>query len=150
MSKIQKNKDPERWLLRNRNGVAPSAATSAMFKSERAGSAGPSTSGSLVHSTSQSLGPGGRRLKMVDNGGAGLFGDDDDDDDENGIRKRRVKRELGAEGDMDELDFEETFADDEEKMEPEDQEDEEAKEMEVRSFALSSDVTLLTCPFRSA
>ena len=129
MSRIQKNKDPERWLLRNRNGVAPSASTSAAFKSERAGSAAPSST-SLVHSASQSLGPGGRRLKMVDNGGAGLFGDDDDDE-EGGMRQRKIKRELGAEGDMDELDFEETFQDDEEKMEPEDQEDEEAKELEV-------------------
>ena len=44
-----------------------------------------------------------------------------------------MKRELGAEGDLDELDFEEDFADDEEKIEGE-AEDEEAKEAEVREF----------------
>ena len=43
-----------------------------------------------------------------------------------------MKRELGAEGDFDEIDFEEAFADDEEKMEPDDHDDEEAKELEVR------------------
>ncbi|OCH94079.1 hypothetical protein OBBRIDRAFT_789608 [Obba rivulosa] len=123
MSKIQKNKDPERWLLRRRNGQGPSEATLATIKAERSGSLGPSTG-------SQSLGPGGRRLKTVDSGMSGLFGDDDD---EEGIdHKRRTKRELGAEGDLDELDFEEDFADDEEKMEPDEQDDEEAKELEER------------------
>ncbi|EMD40710.1 hypothetical protein CERSUDRAFT_111293 [Gelatoporia subvermispora B] len=123
MSKIQKNKDPERWLLRRRNGQGPSEATLATIKAERAGSLGPGAG-------SQSLGPGGRRLKTVDSGMSGLFGDDDD---EEGVdRKRRVKRELGAEGDLDELDFEEAFADDEDRMEPDDREDEEAKELEER------------------
>lgn len=61
----------------------------------------------------------------------GLFGDDDDDDEEGGGRRKRAKREYGAEGDLDELDFEETFADDEEKPDVE-AEDEEEKEMEVR------------------
>lgn len=122
MTKIQKNKDPERWLLRRRNGQGPSEATAALFKSERAGSSGPITA-------STSLGPGGRRLKTVDSGSAGLFGDDDED----GVdRKRKMERELGAEGDLDELDFEETFQDDEEKMEPDDHDDEEAKELEER------------------
>lgn len=125
MTQIQKNKDPERWLLRKRNGQGPSEATAAMFKSEREGSI--TASGSLEHQSSQSLGPGGRRLRAVDTGG--LFGDDDDE--EGG--RRRVKRELGAEGDLDELDFEEDFADDEEKIEGE-AEDEEAKEAEVREF----------------
>ena len=68
----------------------------------------------------------------MDSGNAGLFGDDDDEGDS----KRRVKRELGAEGDLDELDFEETFADDEDKMEHDDKEDEEAKELEVRPAGL--------------
>ena len=122
MSQIEKNKDPERWLLRRRNGQGPSEATAAMFKSERAGSAAPGSSG-------QSYGPGGRRLRTVDNG-MSLFGDDDD---EEGVdRKRRMKRELGAEGDLDELDFEEDVQDDDEKIEP-DGEDEEAKELEVRA-----------------
>lgn len=124
MTQIQKNKDPERWLLRKRNGQGPSDATAAMFKSEREGSALP-PSGSLEHHSSQSLGPGGRRLRTVDTGG--LFGDDDEDEDGG---RRKVKRELGAEGDLDELDFEEDFADDEEKVEGE-ADDEEAKEAEV-------------------
>ncbi|KAI0921869.1 hypothetical protein AcW1_004272 [Taiwanofungus camphoratus] len=123
MSKLQRNKDPERWLLRNRNGQAPSDATTALFKSERSGSMGPSSS-------SQSLGPGGRRLRTVDTGMAGLFGDEDEDDGAD--RKRKMQRELGAEGDVDELDYEETFQDDEEKMEPDEREDEEAKELEER------------------
>ena len=55
----------------------------------------------------------------------------DDDDDDGSDRKRKFKRELGAEGFLDELDFEESFADDEEKMEVDDKEDEEAKELEV-------------------
>lgn len=67
----------------------------------------------------------------MDSGTGGLFGDDD----EEGVdSKRRVKRELGAEGFLDELDFEETFADDEDRMEHDDKEDEEAKELEVCSF----------------
>ena len=52
-------------------------------------------------------------------------------DDEDGDVKRKIKRENGAEGDLDELDFEEGFADDEEKAEP-DNDDEEEKELEVR------------------
>ncbi|CAL1700613.1 unnamed protein product [Somion occarium] len=128
MTQMQKNKDPERWLLRKRNGQGASDATAAMFKSEREGSAIP-PSGSLVYSASQSLGPGGRRLRTVDSGMAGLFGDEDDE--ESGDRKRKLSKELGAEGDLDELDFEDEFADDEEKVEGE-VEDEEAKEAEER------------------
>ncbi|THG95799.1 hypothetical protein EW026_g5906 [Hermanssonia centrifuga] len=128
MTQIQKNKDPERWLLRKRNGQGPSDATVAMFKSEREGSIVPSGS-SLVHSASQSLGPGGRRLRMVDSGIDGLFGDDDEEGVDN---KRRRKRQYGAEGDLDELDFEEGFADDEEKPDVEEADDEEAKELEER------------------
>ncbi|KAH8105815.1 hypothetical protein BXZ70DRAFT_1004124 [Cristinia sonorae] len=123
MSQRSKNKDPERWLMRNRNGQA--AETN--VKSE--GSILTVHQGaSLVHSSSQSLGPGGRRLRTVDSGGGGLFGDDDDED---GGRARQRQRELGADGDLDELDFEEDFADDEEKVEA-DGEDEEAKEAEER------------------
>ncbi|KAK7695811.1 hypothetical protein QCA50_000449 [Cerrena zonata] len=89
MTQIQKNKDPERWLLRKRNGQAPSDATAAMFKSEREGSVLP-PSGSLEHRSSQSLGPGGRKLRTVDTGG--LFGDDEDEDG----GRRKAKRELGC------------------------------------------------------
>ncbi|KAI0081800.1 Rap30/74 interaction domain-containing protein [Panus rudis PR-1116 ss-1] len=126
MSQRQKNKDPEMWLLRKRGQV--SEATKSMFKAEREGSVPLAASGSLVHSVSQSLGPGGRKLRAVDSGGD-LFGDDDDED--SGERKRKLKKELGAEGDVDELDFEEDFADDEEKVEGE-AEDEDAKEAEER------------------
>lgn len=96
---------------------------------------------SLVHSTSQSLGPGGRRLRTVDTGG--LFGDDDDDED-GGSGRRRRGRELGAEGDLDELDFEEDFADDEEKVEA-DGDDEEAKDVEVRILYRVMAFVSLTC-----
>lgn len=126
MTQRNKNKDPERWLMRNRNGQASSDMN---VKSE-GGMLSAAHGASLVHSSSQSLGPGGRRLRTVDNGGGGgLFGDDDDED--GGGRGRKRSRELGAEGDLDELDFEEDFADDEEKVEA-DGEDEEAKEVEVR------------------
>ncbi len=83
---------------------------------------------SLVHTSGQSLGPGGRRLKVVDNGMSGLFGDDEDGE---GSRRQR-EREYGEEGDLDEQEYEEEFADDDEKMEV-DNDDEEAKELEVRS-----------------
>ncbi|TCD66981.1 hypothetical protein EIP91_000661 [Steccherinum ochraceum] len=123
MSQRNKNKDAERWLLRNR---AQAASDSGNVKTE-GGMMSAHQGASLVHSTSQSLGPGGRRLRTTDHGGGrDLFGDDDE---EGGGRGR--SRELGAEGDLDELDFEEDFADDEEKIEP-DGEDEEAKEIEER------------------
>ncbi|TBU32744.1 hypothetical protein BD311DRAFT_774930 [Dichomitus squalens] len=113
MTKLQKRKDATQWALRQ--------------KTEQAAASG----SSLVHNASQSLGPGGKKLRTVDSGPGGLFGDGDDDD-EGGDSKRRVKRELGAEGFLDELDFEETFADDEDKMEHDDKEDEETKELEER------------------
>lgn len=96
-----------------------------MFKAE---SEGRDVSGnsSLVYSSGQSLGPGGRKLKTVDSGMDHLF-----EDDEDGDGARRRKRELGEEGDMDEQVYEADFADDEEKMEVDDN-DEEAKEIEVR------------------
>jgi transcription initiation factor TFIIF subunit alpha len=125
MAKHQKNKDPERWLLHNRNGKAPSAATSAIFKAESEGRV-ISGSSSLVHTAGQSLGPGGRKLKTVDSGMDGLFGEDDED----GNSKRKREKEYGGEGDLDEQVYEEDFADDEEKMDDEN-EDEETKELEV-------------------
>ncbi|KAH9938632.1 uncharacterized protein B0H18DRAFT_925141 [Fomitopsis serialis] len=126
MSNIKKNQDPERWLLRKRNGQGPSVETAALFKAEREGSGGPVPS--------SSLGPGGRRLKAVDDGMSGLFGDDEEEEGEGEGegRRRKMKRELGAEGDVDEMDFEETFEDDEQNMEPDDRDDEEAKELEER------------------
>ncbi|TFK91821.1 hypothetical protein K466DRAFT_582462 [Polyporus arcularius HHB13444] len=85
---------------------------------------------SLVHNAGQSRGPLGRKLRTVDSGPSDLFGDDDDD--EGGDSKRKIKRELGQEGFLDELDFEESFQDDEERMEADDNEDEETKELEER------------------
>lgn len=71
------------------------------------------------------MAPGGRKLKAVDSG-MDLFGDDEDDKD----AKRRREKEYGGEGDMDEMVYEEDFADDDEKVEAEG-EDDEAKEIEV-------------------
>lgn len=123
-TKSQK-RDPQLWL-QQRNGKGPSAATAAMFKAEAEGRA-LSGSSSLVHdSGGASLGPGGRRLKTVDSGMNNLFGDDDED----AGAKRRREREYGGDGDMDEQVYEEDFADDEEKMDMDDN-DEEAKEIEA-------------------
>ncbi|KAH9038849.1 Rap30/74 interaction domain-containing protein [Lactarius hengduanensis] len=117
MAMRQRNKDPERWLLQKRNGQGPSAATSALLKGE-------SPEGSIRGA--ESLGPGGRRLRTVVNGSAGLFGDEDEDGGSRG-------RDLGQDADFDEVPYHEDFADDEEKVLPEDhQEDELEKEMEER------------------
>ena len=86
---------------------------------------------SLVYEFGQSAGPGGRQLRAVNKGS--LFGDDDDDDESKSANRRR-ERELGGEGDADELDFEEDFADDDEKYPEDNQDDEEAKELEVGFF----------------
>ena len=121
---LTQKRDPQAWLATRNGGKGPSAATSAMFKAEAEGRA-ISIGSSLVHSSGQSLGPGGRKLKAVDSG-ANLF----DDEDEDGNVKRRRERGLGEEGDLDEQLYEEDFADDEEKAEVDDN-DEEAKELEV-------------------
>lgn len=99
-----------------------------MFKAESEGRAlaGSST---LVHSAGQSLAPGGRKLKAVDSGMSNLFGDGDEED---GGAKRRREKEYGGEGDLDEITYEEDFADDEEKVDLE-AEDEETKDIEVSS-----------------
>ncbi|TDL29872.1 hypothetical protein BD410DRAFT_893088 [Rickenella mellea] len=130
MAQMQKNKDPERWLLHKRNGQGPSAATSAIFKAEFEGRTVAGGS-SLVYASHQSLGPGGRRLKTVDSGMRGLF----DEDDEEGVdTKRKREKEFGGEGDMDEMEYESDFADDDDKMEPEGMNDDEAKELEACNF----------------
>lgn len=116
-------RDPQAWL-HQRNGKGPSAATMATFKAESEGRTVSGTS-SLVHDAGQSLGPGGRKLRAVDDG-MNLFGEDDEDL----AAQKRKAREYGKEGDMDEAVYEEDFADDEEKMDV-DNEDEEAKELEV-------------------
>jgi transcription initiation factor TFIIF subunit alpha len=121
---LTQKRDPQAWLATRNGGKGPSAATSAMFKAEAEGRT-ISIGSSLVHSSGQSLGPGGRKLKAVDSG-ANLF----DDEDEDGNGKKRRERGLGEEGDLDEQLYEEDFADDEEKAEVDDN-DEEAKELEV-------------------
>lgn len=96
-----------------------------------------------MHSSGQSLGPGGRKLKAVDSG-ANLF----DDEDEDGNGKKRRERDLGEEGDLDEQLYEEDFADDEEKAEVDDN-DEEAKELEVCSFFMTFEYLLIIPSLRS-
>ncbi|KNZ79806.1 Transcription initiation factor IIF subunit alpha [Termitomyces sp. J132] len=116
----QRQKRGEAWIASRKN---ISAQTAAMFKAEAEGR---TIEGGLVHSSGQSLGPGGRKLKTVDSGMNGLFDDDDDGD-----TKKRREKEMGEEGDLDEQVYEEDFADDEEPMEV-DRDDEEAKELEER------------------
>lgn len=118
MAKIQKNKDPERWLLHRRHGQGPSAATSAMFKADPDGHA----AAPLVHTASQSRAPGGRALRTVNRGAGGA-----EQDEEGNVRP---KREDDGEGHLDEQLFEEDVADDDE-HEAADMDDEEAKELEV-------------------
>ncbi|KAG9317293.1 hypothetical protein JVU11DRAFT_1490 [Chiua virens] len=123
MAKIQKNKDPERWLLHRRDGQKASEATSAMFKADPDA---PTVVGAapLVHSASQSRGPGGRALRTVNRGSQGAEQDEDGD-----IRPKR--EEDDGEGHLDEQLFDEEVADDDE-HEAADMDDEEAKELEER------------------
>ncbi|EPQ59255.1 hypothetical protein GLOTRDRAFT_119452 [Gloeophyllum trabeum ATCC 11539] len=129
MAKIQKNKDPGRWLPHNRTSGSAASGSGGGGGGTASVSmpyiqAGPS----LVYDAGTSLGPGGRRLRAVDSGmERGLFGDDDEEDS-----KRRRQREYGGEGDQDEMDYEEIFEDDEEKPNVDEAEDEEAKELEER------------------
>ncbi|KAK7061721.1 transcription initiation factor IIF subunit alpha, partial [Favolaschia claudopus] len=122
---MSQKRNPEQWLSK-RTGQNVSEETKAIFKAESEGRALAGSS-SLVHISGQSLGPGGRKLKAVDSGMNGLFGDDDDD----ASAKRRREKEYGEEGDMDEIVYEADFADDEEKVDL-DAEDEEMKDIEER------------------
>ncbi|KAI6119345.1 hypothetical protein EDD16DRAFT_1692660 [Pisolithus croceorrhizus] len=121
MARIQKNKDPERWLLHRRQGQGPSSATAAMFKADPDAVVGGAP---LVYNAAQSRGPGGRSLMSVNRGSRGL----DEDEDGDG---RRVKKEDDAEGHMDEQLFDDDVADDDE-HEAQDMDEEEAKELEER------------------
>ncbi|KIM53796.1 hypothetical protein SCLCIDRAFT_17828 [Scleroderma citrinum Foug A] len=121
MARIQKNKDPERWLLHRRNGQGPSAATTAMFKADPDSVV---AGAPLVYSATQSRGPGGRSLMSVNRGSRGL-----DEEDGEGA-SRRPKNDDG-EGHLDEQLFEDDVADDDE-HEAADMDDEEAKELEER------------------
>jgi transcription initiation factor TFIIF subunit alpha len=116
---IVQKRDPH-TLLASRAGRAPTNSAP-VLKTEAEGTP------SLVYSSGSSLGPGGRKLKAVDSGMSGLFDDDDEDPDS----RRRRQKEYGGEGDLDEQVYEEDFADDEERVE--DDHDEEAKELEVSS-----------------
>lgn len=120
MARIQKNKDPERWLLHRRSGQGPSAATAAMFKAEPNSMV---AGASLVYSAPQSRGPGGRSLMSVNRGSRGL-------DEEDGGGAGRPKKDDDGEGHLDEQLFEDDVADDDE-HEAADMDDEEAKELEV-------------------
>ena len=116
IARIAKNRDGSRWLSRN---IPISAAIKAEEAKEgilnRRSMAGASVSG-------------GRLLRTVDKG-QDLFGDDDDDEDS----KRRVKMG-GADGDFDEVEYEEDFADDEERLHQDGLNEDEEKEADVRCF----------------
>ncbi|KAF9009045.1 hypothetical protein BDQ17DRAFT_1349429 [Cyathus striatus] len=120
---LSQKRDPQTFLASRKGGM--SSATAAMFKADAEGRT-ISVGTSLVHNAGQSLGPGGRKLKTVDSGMDHLF-----DDDEDGNANRRREKEFGGEGDMDEQVYEEEFADDEEQMNV-DENDEEGKETEER------------------
>lgn len=119
MAKIQKNKDPERWLLHRRHGQGPSAATAAMFKADPDASG---VAGVAALGGNQSRAPGGRALRTVNRGSQGA-----EQDEEGNVRP---KREDAGEGHLDEQLFEEEVADDDEHEAP-DMDDEEARELEV-------------------
>lgn len=131
MAARQKNRNPGHWLAtRTGRGTGGSQdPNSPAVKVEENANPHIIQTTSLVYEYGQSTGPGGRELRAVNKGS--IFGDDDDD--ESKYANRRRERELGGEGDADELDFEEDFADDDEKY-PEDNQDEEAKELEVLSL----------------
>lgn len=122
---MSQKRDPHTWLSQ-RNGKGPSDATAAIFKAESEGRV-LSGSSSLVYDVRTTS--GGRKLKAVDSG-MNLFGEDDEDEG----AKRRKQREYGGEGDLDENAYEEDFADDEEQMNVDDN-DEEAKELEVQNHS---------------
>ncbi|EJD32975.1 hypothetical protein AURDEDRAFT_111714, partial [Auricularia subglabra TFB-10046 SS5] len=128
-ARLQKNHTLEFWKKRQQQSQEAVAAAEAQGR--------PINLGHIVHQPSlvrssggQSLASGGRRLRTVIKGDSSLFGDGDDDELKDSLRKRREK-ELGEEGDLDEIEYEEEFADDDEKMNV-DEEDEEAKELEER------------------
>ena len=130
MAAYQKHRNPEQWLAARAGRGPPGSQdpNSPTVKVEENANPHIIQTASLVYeSPGQSAGPGGRQLRAVNKGS--LFGDDDDDE-ESKYSNRRKERELGGDGDADELDFEEDFADDDEKY-PEDDQDEEAKELEV-------------------
>ena len=144
MAAYQKHRNPEQWLASRAGRGTPGSQdpNSPAVKVEENANPHIIQTASLVYESGQSAGPGGRKLRAVNKGS--LFGDDDDDEDTKHASRRR-ERELGGEGDADELDFEEDFADDDEKYPEDNQDDEDAKELEVRSLDLDhSDSGFLT------
>jgi hypothetical protein len=131
MAAYQKHRNPEQWLASRtgRGTPNPQDSNSPGVKVEENANPHIIPTASLVYESGQSAGPGGRHLRAVNKGP--VFGDEDDEEEPKYANRRREK-ELGGEGDADELDFEEDFADDDEKY-PEDNQDEEAKELEVPS-----------------
>ena len=132
MAAYQKHRNPEQWLATRtgRGTPNPQDQSSPAVKVEENANPHIIPTVSLVYESGQSAGPGGRHLRAVNKGS--LFGDEDDEEQPEYANRRREK-ELGGEGDADEMDFEEDFADDDEKY-PEDNQDEEAKELEVLSL----------------
>lgn len=129
-AKLQKSRDPAQ--LWKRRKAALSEATLSTLKSESQSS---SLSLPIKTEDRADFDDLGKQLRTVDAGGEDLFGMGDDDEEEKIFRKRK-DRELGQEGDLDEMEYEEEFADDDEKMEM-DGDDEEVKEMEVNRLLLS-------------
>ncbi|GJJ12510.1 hypothetical protein Clacol_006753 [Clathrus columnatus] len=132
-AKLQKSKDPTQ-LWKRRKG-ALSEATMKTLKSEPHSH----SQFSVKYEDGDDFDDSSRRLRTVDAGGDDLFGggagdgdgrDNDEYDEEKMMRKRR-NRELGQDGDLDEMEYEEEFADDDEKIEM-DGDDEEMREMEER------------------
>ena len=142
MAAYQKNRNPEQWLAARtgRKGQGPQDPNSPVVKAEEVANPHILPTASLVYESGQSAGPGGRQLRAVNKGS--LFGDDDDDEEAK-LSSRRKERDLGGEGDADEVDFEDDFADDDEKY-PEDNQDDEAKELEVCVLHWNSGVPKLT------
>ncbi|KZS91230.1 Rap30/74 interaction domain-containing protein [Sistotremastrum niveocremeum HHB9708] len=128
IARMQKSKNPQHWLMR-RKGKQISDASAATFKAEAEGRTGGLGESSQISASGFTQGPGGRRLKAVDYGQRGRFEEDDEFGDSEG---RRRKKEQGGEGEIDELEFEEDFADDDEQGDPDPMDDEEAKELEER------------------
>ncbi|EPQ25920.1 uncharacterized protein PFL1_06594 [Pseudozyma flocculosa PF-1] len=130
--KYQKTKEMDRWAMRKARGDGGPTSASAV-KSEGGGSGGgwgdwPGVGRLALPSGGSSSGGGRRRNLMAVHGGALL----NDDDDEGGGSRRRKREDDG--GTYGELDYEEEFADDEEKMDEGDPyaEDEETRELEER------------------
>lgn len=129
MQKVGTRDDFGRWFMRRRNPGAANGAAGGMLKRE--GSAGrDQVSASVVN---------GRRFRAVDQSGIrerdDLFDDDDGGEEDVKPRIRRGRSAgAGGEGEFDEFDFDEEFADDEEgagNLNDEAMEEDELREIEV-------------------